>query len=78
MKAFHRIIPIGIALAAIAQADEPKSVIRFANDDVLYGFPEAIKPRELVWNSPLLARPATFLLDKVLELWNKPNYALIP
>ena len=73
MKVFLRIIPIGIALAAITLADEPKSVIRFANDDVLYGFPEAIKPRELVWNSPLLARPATFLLDKVLDVSLSPS-----
>lgn len=72
MNAFQKILPFGLALSAMAMADTPKSVIRFANNDVLSGFPETITPQHVVWNSPLLERPATFMLDKVLDLSLSP------
>ena len=72
MNAFQQILACCLALAAAAPADAPKSVVRFSNNDVLEGFPESIMPQRLVWNSPLLERPATFLLDKVLDVSLSP------
>lgn len=68
MNPFHQILPLVLALASPAMAAAPESVVRFANNDVLTGVPEAITPQRLLWNSPLLERPASFLLDKVLDL----------
>jgi hypothetical protein len=68
MSALKQILALSFALAAVASADAPKSVVRFSNNDVLAGFPESIMPQHIVWNSPLLERPATFLLDKVLDV----------
>ncbi len=73
MKSFKQILTLGFALAAMASADAPKSVIRFSNNDVLTGFPESIMPQRMVWNSPLLERPATFQLDKVLDVSLSPT-----
>lgn len=71
MNAFQKILPFGLSLAAMATADT-QSVIRFANNDVLFGFPETITPQHVVWNSPLLEKPAAFMLDKVLEVSLSP------
>lgn len=73
MNAFRQILPLCLAFADVASADAPKSVVRFSNNDVLAGFPQAIMPQHLVWNSPLLERPATFLLDKVLDVSLSPS-----
>lgn len=73
MNTFQHITAIGLALAATASADAPKALVRFANNDVLNGFPETITPQQLVWNSPLLERPATFLLEKVLDVSLSPT-----
>lgn len=73
MNAFQQIPVYCLALAAMASAEAPKSVVRFSNNDVLAGFPESIMPQHLVWNSPLLERPATFLLDKVLDVSLSPT-----
>ncbi len=73
MNSFKQTLTLGLALAAMASADAPKSVVRFANNDVLTGFPESIMPKHMVWNSPLLERPATFLLDKVLDVSLSPT-----
>jgi hypothetical protein len=72
MNAFQQILKLGLALAAVAAADAPKSVVRFSNNDVLAGFPESIMPERMVWNSPLLERPATFLTDKILDISLSP------
>jgi hypothetical protein len=73
MKARHQILPLGIALASLAAADAPTAVVRFANNDVLDGSPDAIMPRQLIWNSPLLEKPASFLLEKVLDISLPPG-----
>jgi hypothetical protein len=73
MKILLQILPLGLALSAVTAAATPESVVRFSNNDILAGFPETITPQHLVWNSPLLERPATFLLDKVLELSLAPS-----
>lgn len=73
MKPLSLILPFGIALAAAAPADAPKSIARFSNGDVLAGLPVSISPQTLVWNSPLLAQPASFLLDKVLDVSLSPT-----
>jgi hypothetical protein len=73
MNPFRKIPALALALAATATADAPKSVVRFSNNDVLAGFPEAITPQRLIWNSPLLERPAAFHLDKVLDLSLSPS-----
>jgi hypothetical protein len=63
----HPHLPILLALAATATA-APESTVRFANNDVLTGTPEALSPALLVWKSPLLEESAAFHLDKVLEV----------
>ena len=63
----HPVLPILLAMAAAA-AGAPKSTVRFANNDVLTGSPESIAPDTLLWKSPLLEEPASFQLEKVLEL----------
>jgi len=73
MKPLLQILPLGLALATATAADAPNSIVRFANGDVLAGKPEAITPEVLVWQSPLLARPASFLLDQVLDLSLSPT-----
>jgi hypothetical protein len=72
MKPPQQILALCLALAAAATADAPKSVVRFSNNDVLAGFQQALTPQHLIWNSPLLERPATFLLDKVLDVSQSP------
>lgn len=68
MNPLHSILPLGFALAAAALADAPKSIARFANNDVLTGSPESITPELLVWKSPLLGQPASFFLRNVLDI----------
>ncbi|MDP3849285.1 MAG: hypothetical protein Q8Q59_02195 [Luteolibacter sp.] len=68
MKPLHSfILGLGLALT-IHAAEAPKSVARFSNNDVLTGAPESITPERLVWNSPLLGRPASFFLREVLDI----------
>ncbi len=55
-------------LPAFCAADEAKSVIRFANNDMLPGSIGALTTDRLVWESPMLAEPASFSLAKLLDL----------
>ncbi len=66
-------IPCIIALAVTGfsgslQAEEAASLVRFANNDHLTGSIVSLTPKHLVWQSDILEKPTTFLLDKVLEL----------
>lgn len=63
----HPVLPALFALAAIATGASD-STVRFANQDVLTGVPQSIATDLLVWKSPLLQEPASFRLEKVLEL----------
>jgi hypothetical protein len=57
-----------LSLLTLPATAAPLASVRFANNDALIGTAESITPGALVWNSPLLEKPASFHLDKVLEL----------
>jgi hypothetical protein len=64
---------LGIVLAATAAAETPLSVVRFVNQDFLPGHPVAMTPEAMVWSSPHLAQPASFLLNKILDVSLPPG-----
>lgn len=68
MKAFLPILLAVLALRPASAADEPKSVVRFANSDSLPGSLQSLTTERLIWNSPVLEKPTPFLLEKVLDL----------
>ncbi len=68
MKPLHPIIPLVFAFTAAALADSPRSIARFANNDLLAGSLESVTSEMLVWKSPLLDRPASFFLREVLDV----------
>lgn len=55
-------------LTLVSAADEVKSTVRFSNNDRLTGSVASLTPERLVWNSPILEKPAPFLLKNVLDL----------
>jgi hypothetical protein len=73
MRLLRHIIPIGAVLASCAAAGAMDSFIRFANGNLIAGAPQSITPREIRWESPLLARPAVFPTDMVLEVSVPPQ-----
>ncbi len=62
-----------MACASVSHADAAKSIVRFANNDVLTGSPETITPERLLWNSPLLGRPSSFFTNKILDISLTPT-----
>ncbi len=54
----------------LVAAEEPPSIIRFANPamDQLSGTPGALTADRIVWNSPILEKPTPFWLKSVLEV----------
>ena len=58
---------IASALACCATAAAASS-LRFANDDVITGTPRSIGIDRLVWESPLLEKPAEFFTDRIIDL----------
>ncbi|MEO5916448.1 MAG: hypothetical protein ABIS50_19585 [Luteolibacter sp.] len=56
-----------LTLVRLAAA-EGESTVRFSNNDHLSGSLESLTTEKLVWKSPILEKPAPFLLEKVLEL----------
>ncbi len=62
------ILPASAADEVKSTADEPKSVVRFANSDTLPGALQSLTTERLVWDSPVLEKPTPFLLEKVLDL----------
>ena len=55
-------------MAGSLQAAENKAMVRFANDDVLAGSLQSLSTDQLVWESTLLHKPASFSLARVLDL----------
>lgn len=68
MKPILPILLSGLALAGLSAAGEAESVVRFSNDDRLAGSMESLSSDLLVWKSPLLEKPAPFLLKSVVDL----------
>lgn len=66
------LIGIAAALAGVAGAAgaQPAAVIRFANKslDQLSGTLEGLSADRIVWNSPILEKPAPFWLKNILEV----------
>lgn len=58
--------------AGFASAAESESVVRFANDDRLPGTLGELTAEMLVWKSPLLEKPAPFLLKHVVDVTLPP------
>jgi hypothetical protein len=62
-------LPVRIATAfACCAAAASASSLRFANDDVITGTPRSIGIDKLVWESPLLEKPAEFFTDRIIDL----------
>lgn len=62
-------LPTRIATAlACCAATATASSLRFANDDVITGTPRSIGIDKLVWESPLLEKPAEFFTDHIIDL----------
>ncbi|MEO8615238.1 MAG: hypothetical protein ABI600_08870 [Luteolibacter sp.] len=68
MKPLIPLMALAAALVLASAADEARSVVRFANNDQLSGSLESLTTDRLVWNSPILEKPAPFFLKNVLEL----------
>lgn len=68
MKAWRSIFLAVLPVVSTATADEPQSVVRFSNNDSLPGSLHSLTTERLLWNSPVLEKPAPFLLEKVLDL----------
>lgn len=68
MKAWLSITLSGCLVATASAADEPRSVVRFSNNDSLPGSLHSLTTERLVWDSPVLDKPSPFLLEKVLDL----------
>ncbi len=66
-------IALVLACASASHADAAKSIVRFANKDVLTGAMESITQERLLWNSPLLGRPSSFFIDKILDISLTPT-----
>ncbi len=66
-------IALVLACASASNADAAKSIVRFANKDVLTGAMESITQERLLWNSPLLGRPSSFFIDKILDISLTPS-----
>ncbi|MES2661577.1 MAG: hypothetical protein V4689_23365 [Verrucomicrobiota bacterium] len=68
MKPALAISLFALALGRLSAADAVSSTVRFSNNDRLSGSLESLTTEQLVWNSPILEKPAPFLLGKVLDL----------
>lgn len=68
MKTLLWIGVLGTMLAVPAFAADTASTVRFANGDQLSGSMESLTPERLVWKSPVLEKPASFLLENVLDV----------
>src|SRR4051812_4995635 len=55
-------------LLALPAAAAPPGKIQFFNRDQINGNVDSIATDRIVWNSPVLEKPAPFRLDKILEL----------
>ncbi len=73
MKPVIPIIALVASLALASAAEEARSVVRFANNDLLSGSLESLTTERLVWNSPILEKPAPFFLKDVVELKLSPS-----
>lgn len=73
MKSVIPIIALAAAFALASAAEEARSVVHFANNDLLSGSLESLTTERLVWNSPILEKPAPFFLKNVLELKLSPT-----
>lgn len=68
MKPIWSIITLAASLAAASAAEESGSTVRFSNGDQLGGDLGALSIDHLEWKSSVLEQPASFLLDKVLDM----------
>ncbi len=62
-----------LSAAFATAADEAGSIVRFANGDQLSGTMDSLTTERLVWNSPILEKPAPFFLKSVLDLKLMPS-----
>ncbi|MEY4569464.1 MAG: hypothetical protein RLZZ398_903 [Verrucomicrobiota bacterium] len=68
MKLTPPLVIFAAAFTLASTADEVKSTVRFFNDDQLTGSVESLTTERLVLKSPILEKPALFLLKDVLDL----------
>ncbi len=68
MKSGFSIALFALSLAGLTTAEDAESVLRFSNNDHLSGKLDALTLDRIVWNSPILEKPASFLLEKILDV----------
>jgi hypothetical protein len=68
MKPTFVISLLALTFARLGAEDAATSTVRFSNGDRLSGMLQSLTTEKLVWDSPLLEKPAPFLLGKVLDL----------
>lgn len=68
MKIRTSIFLVSTLAAGLLRADEDGAFVRFSNNDRLQGSLVSLTPDTLVWKSPVLEKPASFLLSKVIDL----------
>lgn len=68
MKPVPFILLLLFASVRLWASDSGDSTVRFSNNDHLTGTLESFTTDRLVWKSPILEKPSSFLLDKVLDL----------
>lgn len=66
--AFAAVLAATSLVHAAAAADDGAATIRFSNNDQLMGSLESISTDRLVWKSPVLEKPAPFLLSDVVDV----------
>jgi hypothetical protein len=67
MKLSRMLVLISFSSCIVFAEDSLDSMIQLGNHDVLSGSVESIDGEWLVWKSPMLEKPATFLMKNVIE-----------
>jgi len=67
MKLSRLLVPIVFSLCRVLGEDSLDSKIQLSNHDELSGSVESIDGEWLVWRSPMLEKPAAFLMKNVIE-----------
>ena len=68
MKSSIIILMLVSASARLSAAETVESSLRFLNGDHISGSLDAFTTEQLVWKSPILEKPSSFLLSKVFDL----------
>jgi hypothetical protein len=63
-----RLLMLWILAVTVSAQDRQDALIRFSNEDQLFGTLESLSRDAVVWNSPIQTRPVPFLAKEVLDV----------